>query len=55
VILATSVGSKIRDKLSVTKTAMRNFDMVFQGTKQHGIKGQYEINISNNIAEALKK
>ena len=54
-ILATSVGSKIRDKLSVTKTAMRNFDMVFQGTKQHGIKGQYEINISNNIAEALKK
>lgn len=34
---------------------MRNFDMVSQGTKQYGIKGQYEINISNNIAEALKK
>jgi hypothetical protein len=49
------VGSKIRDKLSVTKTAMRNFDMVYQGTKQYGIKGQYEINISNNTAEASKK
>jgi hypothetical protein len=49
------VGSKIRAKLYVTKTAMRNFDMVSQGTKQYGIKGQYEINISNNIAEALKK
>jgi len=55
VILATSVGSKIRDKLSVTKTAMRNFDMVSQETKQYEIKGQYEINISNNIAEAFKK
>jgi hypothetical protein len=48
------VGSKTRDKLSVTKTAMRNFDMS-QETKQYGIKGQYEINISNNIAAALKK
>jgi len=33
---------------------MRNFDMS-QETKQYGIKGQYEINISNNIAAALKK
>jgi hypothetical protein len=46
------VGSKIRDKLSVIKTAMRNFDMVSQEIKQYGIKGQYVINISNNIAEA---
>jgi hypothetical protein len=34
---------------------MSNFDVVSQETKQHGINGQYEINISNNIAEALKK
>jgi len=26
-----------------------------QETKQYGINGQYEINISNNIAAALKK
>lgn len=29
--------------------------MLSQETKQYGIKGQYEINISNNIAAALKK
>jgi hypothetical protein len=34
---------------------MRNFDMMSQEAKQYGIKGQYEINTSNNIAEALKK
>jgi hypothetical protein len=45
----------VGSKLSVTKTAMRNFDMVSQETKQYGIKGQHEINISNNIAEAFKK
>jgi hypothetical protein len=54
VILATAVGSKIRDKMVVTKTPMRNCDMMSQETKQYGIKRQYDINISNNIAEALK-
>ena len=34
---------------------MRISDMLSQETKQYGIKGQYEINTSNNIAEALKK
>jgi hypothetical protein len=34
---------------------MRNFDIVSQETKQYGIKIQYEINIANNITEALKK
>jgi hypothetical protein len=29
--------------------------MLSQESKQYGIKGQYEINISNNIAAALKK
>jgi len=38
VILATTVGSKIRNKLSVTKIAMRNYDMVSQGTKNMELK-----------------